>query len=72
MAIYSGSTVDQASAPELPLSCYHGQLYLQKAEIVRGEGFTKGIKLNLLAGKNYVATLNNLNKQLSPFPDTKC
>lgn len=52
MAIYSGSTVDQASAPELPLSCYHGQLYLQKAEILRGEGYTKGIKLNLLAGTN--------------------
>lgn len=52
LAIYSGSSVDQASAPELPLSCYHGQLYLQKVEVLRGEGYTKGLKLQLLAGTN--------------------
>ncbi|XP_050293165.1 PHAF1 protein CG7083 [Anthonomus grandis grandis] len=52
LAIYSGGSVDQALAPEMPLSCYHGQLYLQKAEIIRGESFTKGLKLNLLAGTN--------------------
>lgn len=50
MSIYYGSNIDHACAPDLPLSCYHGQLYLQKAEILRGENYTKGIKLNLLAG----------------------
>lgn len=52
MAIYSGSSVDSATAPELPLSCYQGQLYLDKAEILRGDSYTKGIKLNLLSGNN--------------------
>lgn len=49
-AIYCGSSVEQASAPELPLSCYHGQLYLQKAEVLRGDSFTKGLRLLLTAG----------------------
>ncbi|CAH0551204.1 unnamed protein product [Brassicogethes aeneus] len=48
MSIYSGPSLDQAVAPELPLSCYHGQLYLQKAEVIRGEGYTKGLRLILL------------------------
>lgn len=51
MAIYCGSSVEQASAPELPLSCYHGQLYLKKAQVLRGDCFSKGIKLFLTAGK---------------------
>lgn len=52
MAIYCGQSVEQAFAPDLPLSCYHGQLYLEKAEVVRGECYTKGLKLKLLAGTN--------------------
>ncbi|ENN82054.1 hypothetical protein D910_04829 [Dendroctonus ponderosae] len=52
MAIYSGSSVDSAPAPDLPLSCYQGQLYMKRAEILRGDGYTKGIKLDLLAGTN--------------------
>lgn len=51
LAIYCGSNVDQAYAPELPLSCYYGQLYLQKAEILRGDSYTKGLRLHLLTGK---------------------
>lgn len=56
MAIYSGSNVEQAHAPELPLTCYYGQLYLQKAEVLRGNSYTKGVKLYLLAGewKKYI------------------
>lgn len=49
-AIYSGSKLEQATAPELPLSCYHGQLYLQNVEVLRGESFTKGLRLILTAG----------------------
>lgn len=50
MAIYCGSSVEQANAPELPLSCYHGQLYLKKAQVLRGECYSKGIKLFITAG----------------------
>ncbi|XP_017773620.1 PREDICTED: UPF0183 protein CG7083 [Nicrophorus vespilloides] len=52
MAIYSGASVEMASAPELPLSCFHGQMYLKKAEVIRGDSYTKGIKLSLLVGAN--------------------
>ncbi|XP_023016363.2 PHAF1 protein CG7083 isoform X1 [Leptinotarsa decemlineata] len=52
MAIYCGSSLDLATAPELPLTCYHGQLYLQKAEVLRGDNYTKGLKLKLMAGTN--------------------
>ncbi|KAK9745971.1 Phagosome assembly factor 1 [Popillia japonica] len=52
MTIYSGPGVEQASAPELPLSCYHGQLYLSRAEVLRGDCYTKGLRLTLLTGGN--------------------
>ncbi|KAL3287769.1 hypothetical protein HHI36_002231 [Cryptolaemus montrouzieri] len=52
MAVYYGPSVEQTTAPELPLSCYYGQLYLRRAEIMRGASHTKGIKLSLLAGTN--------------------
>ncbi|VEN55426.1 unnamed protein product, partial [Callosobruchus maculatus] len=47
MAIYCGPSVDQAHAPEMPLACFHGQLYLLKAEVLRGDSYTKGLELNL-------------------------
>lgn len=53
MAIYNGSKIDEASSPEMPLNCYYGQVYLQKAEVLRTESYTKGLKLHVLAGKNY-------------------
>lgn len=51
MAIYNGSKIGEASSPEMPLSCYYGQVYLQKAEVLRGDSYTKGLKLHVLAGK---------------------
>ncbi|KAJ8941737.1 hypothetical protein NQ318_023333 [Aromia moschata] len=38
--------------PELPLSCYYGHLYLQKAEVLRGDCYTKGLRLHLMSGTN--------------------
>ncbi|XP_022907928.1 PHAF1 protein CG7083 [Onthophagus taurus] len=52
MVIYSGSTVEQATSPELPLSCYNGHLYLGKAEVLRDDCSTRGIKLTLLTTGN--------------------
>lgn len=51
MAIYNGSKIDEASSPEMPLNCYYGQVYLQKAEVLRDDSYTKGLKLHVLAGK---------------------
>ncbi|CAH1992618.1 unnamed protein product [Acanthoscelides obtectus] len=50
IAIFCGSNVDQAYAPEMPLICYHGQMYLQKAEVLRGDGYTKGLEVHLVCG----------------------
>lgn len=53
LAIYAGpGGVEQAAAPELPLSCYHGQLYLRRAEVLRTDCYTKGLKLYLTACGN--------------------
>lgn len=52
MAVYHGASVEVATAPELPLSCYHGQLYLCKAEVLRGETYTKGVRLTLMTSGN--------------------
>nr|CAI5841052.1 unnamed protein product [Callosobruchus analis] len=59
MAIYCGPSVDQAYAPEMPLACFHGQLYLLKAEVLRGDGYTKGLELNLVCGEYQGARTNN-------------
>lgn len=48
LAIYAGpGGVEKAAAPELPLSCYHGQLYLRRAEVLRTDCYTKGMRLYL-------------------------
>lgn len=51
MAIYYGPNVEQATSPELPLSCYQGQIYLCKADVLRGECYSKGLRLSLTASK---------------------
>ncbi|XP_044744596.1 PHAF1 protein CG7083 [Coccinella septempunctata] len=52
VAIYSGQNIDNTAAPELPLSCFYGQVYLEKAVLLRGQNRTKGIKLNLVAASH--------------------
>lgn len=54
MAIYSGSSLEQAVAPELPLSCYQGQLYLCRADVLRSNSHTKGLKLWLAASNELI------------------
>lgn len=62
MAIYSGPSVEQSKAPELPASCFHSQLYLQRAEVIRGPHFTRGLKLHLYT--QGPSRLLDLNKQI--------
>lgn len=48
MSLYSGSNVSETRAPALPLSCYHRQIYLDSAKVLRStNGYTKGLKLKL-------------------------
>lgn len=52
MTIYSGASIEHTVAPELPLSCYYGQAYLEKAVLLRGQNRTKGIKLSLVTASH--------------------
>ncbi|XP_067644084.1 PHAF1 protein CG7083 [Eurosta solidaginis] len=48
MSLYSGNNVTETRAPPLPLSCYHRQIYLESAMVLRSaNGFTRGLKLKL-------------------------
>lgn len=49
MAIYSGQSPELSRAPELPPTCYHSQLYLKHAEVLRGSRHTRGLRLHLCA-----------------------
>uniref|UniRef100_A0A182NFV4 Uncharacterized protein n=1 Tax=Anopheles dirus TaxID=7168 RepID=A0A182NFV4_9DIPT len=47
MAIYSGVNVAESRPPALPLSCYHQQLYLEAATVLRSAHGTRGLRLQL-------------------------
>ncbi|KFB35508.1 AGAP003820-PA-like protein [Anopheles sinensis] len=47
MAIYSGVSVIDSRPPALPLSCYHQQLYLEAATVLRNAHGTRGLRLQL-------------------------
>lgn len=48
MSLYAGSNVLENRVPSLPLSCYHRQMYLESATVLRTAfGHTKGLKLKL-------------------------
>ncbi|XP_037950161.1 UPF0183 protein CG7083 [Teleopsis dalmanni] len=48
MSLYAGSNVAETRPPPLPLACYHRQMYLDSAVVLRSVlGSTKGLKLKL-------------------------
>lgn len=47
MAIYSGPSVTESKPPPLPLQCYHSQIYLESATVLRNNYGTRGLRLNL-------------------------
>lgn len=47
MAIYSGVNVVESRPPALPLSCYHQQLYLEAATVLRNAHGSRGLRLQL-------------------------
>lgn len=51
VAVYSGQSVEDAVTPELPISCYQGQLYLKRADVLRDNSQTKGLQVILTASK---------------------
>lgn len=48
MSLYAGSNVAENRPPPLPLACYHRQMYLESATVLRSVlGCTRGLKLKL-------------------------
>ncbi|KAK9890962.1 hypothetical protein WA026_013300 [Henosepilachna vigintioctopunctata] len=53
MLVYIGNGICSKSAPEMPLECYYGHIYLKSAVIIRGPHHTKGVKVKLMAATNH-------------------
>lgn len=47
MAIFSGANISESKPPALPLQCYHSQIYLESATVLRTNYGTRGLRLNL-------------------------
>lgn len=68
MSLYAGSNVAENKAPLLPLSCYHRQLYLENAVVLRSaEGCTKGLQLKLFtegSGRSLEPRRQSLSREI--------
>uniref|UniRef100_A0A5S6QAC6 Uncharacterized protein n=1 Tax=Trichuris muris TaxID=70415 RepID=A0A5S6QAC6_TRIMR len=47
LIIYHGNSLAEARAPEMPISCYHGNCYCDSVEILRRDGKTNGLRVKL-------------------------
>lgn len=45
--IYTGHNLLECPSPSLPLSCYCGQLYLERTDVLREKDRTVGLRLHL-------------------------
>ncbi|XP_043215238.1 PHAF1 protein CG7083-like isoform X1 [Amphibalanus amphitrite] len=52
MSIYSGSSRTATEAPPMPVSCFGGQVYTEKCDVIREDDVTKGVRLHLLAASD--------------------
>ncbi|XP_037068729.1 UPF0183 protein CG7083-like [Pollicipes pollicipes] len=49
MSIYSGSSRTGTEAPPMPVSCFSGQVYTEKCDVIRSDDVTIGVRLRLFA-----------------------
>ncbi|KHJ45904.1 hypothetical protein D918_04116 [Trichuris suis] len=47
LIIYHGNSLAEARAPEMPISCYHGNCYCDSVEVLRHDGRTSGLRVKL-------------------------
>jgi len=52
MTIYSGSSCTATEAPPMPVSCYNGQVFTERCEVIRDCDVTKGVRLYLSAAND--------------------
>lgn len=52
MCIYTGSSLNECRAPPLPVTCFHGNCFLECLEVLRENNVTKGLKFLLITEGN--------------------
>ncbi|KAK2145279.1 hypothetical protein LSH36_690g02001 [Paralvinella palmiformis] len=73
MYIYTGASLEDTRAPPLPLSCYHGNCFLEYLEVVRERNVTVALKFHLVTeGKNMGASAGNGPAKLSELRKVTC
>lgn len=65
MYIYTGNSLDDTRPPTLPLSCFHGNAYLDKLEVVSENNITKALRFYLIGEGNGPARLSDVKKVTS-------
>ncbi|UYV60720.1 C16orf70, partial [Cordylochernes scorpioides] len=48
MCIYSGNNIQETRPPPLPLSSFYNHCYLDKLDVIREKGRTRGVRLHLI------------------------
>ncbi|KAL8608778.1 hypothetical protein ACOMHN_065515 [Nucella lapillus] len=66
MSIYSGSTsIEDCRAPALPVTCFHGNCFLESLEVLRSKGnVTRGVKVTIIAEDTYVGKEEESRKKV--------
>lgn len=64
MCIYSGSSLLETRAPPLPITCYHGNCYVDCLEVLREHNVTKGLKFILFTEGNGPGKLLDPRKKM--------
>lgn len=64
MCIYSGSSLLETRAPPLPITCYHGNCYVDCLEALREHNVTKGLKFILFTEGNGPGKLLDPRKKM--------
>lgn len=62
MYIYAGNSLDDTRPPSLPLSCFHGNAYLEKLEVILEHNVTKALKFFLVSEGNGPSKVSDVKK----------
>ncbi|UYV60722.1 C16orf70 [Cordylochernes scorpioides] len=54
MCIYSGNNIQETRPPPLPLSSFYNHCYLDKLDVIREKGRTRGVRLHLITEVLYI------------------
>ncbi|ELT94845.1 hypothetical protein CAPTEDRAFT_124552 [Capitella teleta] len=62
MYLYTGNSLEDTKAPLIPLNCFHGNCYLEVAEVLRHQNSTIGLRFSLVTEGNGPPKLSELRR----------